>query len=272
MVHMNNYRLQTGLSLIELMVAMAISSFLILGVTQIYLDNKRSYSFQQSLAENQEGSRFALLLLQQQLNKIGYRRRPDELMEKAFPAENIAGCNFVAGETVKFVAADSLCIRYQPQSSSDRDCLGNLPTNPGDYASPYTSATQRFIEKLTVDSVKHELTCTNATATAALVSGVMDLRFEYGVGSAVAPQSINAFIRTAPTTILQQPVLAIRYTLLTRSSGTTLRDAVTITTALANWKALTGASNSDELAISTPDKGELYQVSQNTVTLRNRMP
>lgn len=269
---MNNCKQQLGLSLIELMIAMAISSFLILGVTQIYIDNKRSYSFQQSLAENQEGSRFALLLLQQQLSKTGYRRRPDESMESAFPAETIAGCAFVAGETVKFLAANSICIRYQPKDGTDRDCLGNSPTTPTNFASPYTKATQRFAERISVTS--NELTCTTATTgtatTAALVSGIVDLRIEYGVGNAVAPQTISSYIRTAPTS--SQPILAIRYTLLARSSGTQSRDAVTITTALAKWKTLTGATNAQELAIATPDKGQLYQVSQNTVMLRNRMP
>ncbi len=39
----NRSRRQSGLSMIELPVALAISSFLILGITQIYLDNKRNY-------------------------------------------------------------------------------------------------------------------------------------------------------------------------------------------------------------------------------------
>ncbi|OVZ72666.1 hypothetical protein CDO43_01055, partial [Pseudomonas aeruginosa] len=42
----NRSRRQSGLSMIELLVALAISSFLILGITQIYLDNKRNYLFQ----------------------------------------------------------------------------------------------------------------------------------------------------------------------------------------------------------------------------------
>jgi type IV pilus assembly protein PilW len=267
MDHMNNYRQQLGLSLIELMIAMAISSFLILGVTQIYIDNKRSYSFQQNLAENQEGSRFALLLLQQQLSKSGYRRRPDESMESAFPAETIAGCAFVAGETVKSLAANSICIRYQPKDAADRDCLGNIPTTPTNFTAPYTKATQRFVERISVNA--NELTCTTASTTAALVSGVLDLRIEYGAGNAVAPQTISSYT-TAPTS--SQPILAIRYTLLARSSGTQSRDAVNVTTALAKWKTLTGATNAQETGISDLDKGQLYQLSQNTVMLRNRMP
>ncbi|BCR23333.1 hypothetical protein KAM426_08600 [Aquipseudomonas alcaligenes] len=60
---------QFGLSLIELMVALVISSFLILGITQIYVDNKRNYLFQQGQSENQENGRYALLLLEKELAK-----------------------------------------------------------------------------------------------------------------------------------------------------------------------------------------------------------
>lgn len=266
---MNNNKRQSGLSLIELMIAMAIGSFLIIGITQIFIDNKRSYSFQQNLSENQEGSRFALLFLQQEFSKAGYRRRPDESMESAFPAEVASGCTFAAGEVIKYGGTtDSICIRYQPKDSTDRDCLGNTVSPASNLSSPYTKATERFVEKFSVNST--ELRCTRDSATAALISGVLDLRIEYGVGNLTAPQTISSYIRTAPSA--SQPTLAIRYTLLARSSGTQLRDAVTITKALADWKALTGATAAQETAITAADSGQLYQVSQNTVMLRNRMP
>ena len=58
----SDYSGQAGLSLIELLIALAISSFLILGITQIYIDNKRSYNFQQSQAGNQENHRFLVMM------------------------------------------------------------------------------------------------------------------------------------------------------------------------------------------------------------------
>src|SRR5690554_120174 len=76
---------QRGLSMVELLVALAISSFLILGITEIYIANKRNYVFQQSQANNQENTRFAELTLNAWLNKAGYRRAPDQFLEDAFP-------------------------------------------------------------------------------------------------------------------------------------------------------------------------------------------
>jgi len=285
-------RFQAGLSLVELMVALAISSFLILGVTQIYIDNKRSYSFQQNQTENLEASRYALLMLQQELTKAGYRRRPDEQLSAAFPAAadiSGLGCGaFSAGETVKKTALNSLCIRYQPRDHLERNCLGELPATASTLQTgPYTSSPEIVIERLyfekDTDSEAGTLRCTRvhtspsgtalsgrATQTGELVSGLVDLRYELGVGSAADPRNISQYT-TAATTL---PILAVRYTALLRSSGIRLRESVDVSDALENWQALTGLENSDSLvaAIKADDKGQIYQVSQSNVMLRNLMP
>ena len=69
---------QRGLSIIELMIALAISSLLILGVTQIYVDNKSNFFFQQGQSDNTENARYTLLILEEELRRVGYRIRPDE--------------------------------------------------------------------------------------------------------------------------------------------------------------------------------------------------
>ncbi|NDP49566.1 MAG: prepilin-type N-terminal cleavage/methylation domain-containing protein, partial [Sulfuriferula multivorans] len=142
---------QSGLSMIELMVTIVISSFLILGVTQVYIDNKRNYIFQQNQSENQESSRFILLFLQQELAKAGYRRRPDEAMENAFPAAIASGCAFAAGQTILYDSQISICIRYQPRDATDRDCLGNGVTTPSNFTKPYTKTTDNFVEKISLN-------------------------------------------------------------------------------------------------------------------------
>lgn len=260
--------LQSGISLIELMIAMALGLFLILGATQIYIDNKKSYAFQQSQSENQEGSRYSLLFLQQEILKSGYRRRPDESVDTVFPAATQSGCTFSAGETVKGDSANSICIRYQPRDNTERDCLGNIIDSS--LTTPYTKTNSLVAQRIVFDSANKEVTCTRNTTTAAIIGGIADLRFEYGVGSAVAPQTISSFIKTAAST--SQPVLAVRYTALFRSTNGKLRESTTADTALANWQALTGATTTQVAAMKSADNGNLYQVTQNTVMLRNRMP
>lgn len=269
---------QAGLSLVELMVALAISSFLILGVTQIYIDNKRSYAFQQNQSENQEGGRYALLLLQQELSKAGYRRRPDIPLDDAFPESDALGCSFAKGQTAKQfgTAQDAICIRYQPHSDQERDCLGNLPVNAAAIqASPYTDAGETIVERLYLDG--DVLWCQTAHVTSAsllsnageLVSGIADLRFEFGVGSASDARRVSKYIATA-----DGPVLTIRYTALMRSSNPNQREGIDVDTALANWLNATGVDQQDPVvtALKAADKGNLYQISQSAVMLRNLLP
>lgn len=270
---MNNRHLQRGLSMIELMVALAISSFLIVGVTQIYIDNKRSYTFQQSQSENQEGARYSLIFLQQELAKAGYRRRPDEPIDSAFKAENLSGCNFAAGQTVMRISASSVCIRYQPRDSNDRDCQGNAVATAADFTSPYTKSTENFVERIWFDSANNNLVCTRQAGTttkdAIMMSGLADLRFVFGVGSAASPRNITQYTASPTTT---QPILAVRFITLTRSSSNYVRDASTADNALQNWKDYSGATAAEVTALKNADKSQLYQFSQNTVTLRNLTP
>lgn len=126
---MNTVKRQFGLSLIELMIALAISSLLILGITQVYIDNKRNYVFQQSQAGNLENSRFASLMINEYLGKAGYRRDPVILVEEAFPSRNAGGdcLAFGAGHSITGLdpsVGRGFCIRYQPQTSGELDCQG----------------------------------------------------------------------------------------------------------------------------------------------------
>lgn len=275
---MTSHMAQKGLSIIEIMVALVLSSLLILGITQVYIDNKRSYVFQQSQAENQEGSRYTLLLLQQQLTKAGYRRRPDQLPETAFPPSNVLGCNFSSGQAVHG-DANAVCIRYQPNSPNDFNCTGSAPHNAGELDEPYTSSPEIIVARLyrQNDSLLCDSTHTDPRTGAAIAgtsnngnelqTGLAGLHFQFGVGIASDARHIQHYT-DVPTT----PILAIRYTALLRSSSTNQREATDVDTALTTWSALSNAPTTELAALKGADQGQLYHVSQSTVMLRNLMP
>jgi type IV pilus assembly protein PilW len=56
----NNYRNQQGLTLIELMVALAIGSFLVIGSVQIYSQSRQAFVINESIARVQETAQFAM--------------------------------------------------------------------------------------------------------------------------------------------------------------------------------------------------------------------
>ncbi len=59
-VHLNMQREQYGLTLIELMVALAIGSFLVIGSVQIYSQSREAFIINESIARVQETAQFAM--------------------------------------------------------------------------------------------------------------------------------------------------------------------------------------------------------------------
>lgn len=64
---------QTGMSLIELMIALLLSSFLILGILQLFINSNDTDKANSALARLQENGRIALDLLKQDLRRTGYQ-------------------------------------------------------------------------------------------------------------------------------------------------------------------------------------------------------
>lgn len=260
---MNFWYRQSGLSLVELMVALAISSFLILGVTQIYIDNKSNYLYQQGQSGNQENGRFTLMLLDRQLSKAGYRRRPDVAPEQAFPAETLPvttgseTCAFsVAGQALSRVDSSTICIRYQPRTASELDCAGTgvSSANASAIATPYTTPTESFVEKITVSN--GNLICNGTT----LVEGVAGIRFDFGVG-APGTREVTSYTQTPGS----NPVGSVRYYVLLASQNN-LRQNLN-SKAYCDWIKL----NDSSAECTVPDD-KLYQLVNNSMTLRNLMP
>jgi type IV pilus assembly protein PilW len=65
-------RYQYGLSLVELLVALTISLFLIAGVIQLFIGSKQTYRFHESLSRIQENGRFALDALSRDIRMAGH--------------------------------------------------------------------------------------------------------------------------------------------------------------------------------------------------------
>ncbi|MGV8844281.1 MAG: PilW family protein [Pseudomonas sp.] len=277
---MNKPAQQKGLSMIELLIALAISSFLILGITQIYIDNKQNYLFQQAQSENQENGRFTLMLLEQQLSKVGYRRRPDIDIEESFGAINGAGCSFLKGQVINSVDATTICIRYQPRDPEEANCTGNglSDIEKSTISNAYTIPNQplSYIERfsLVIDDDKNQLTCTAAIVSGTLVSdpvtgvlveGISDIRYEFGVDTdANDDQKADEFIPNPSPLVNTQRILSVRYSALVHSQKNVSQGMGS--QAFAKWY------EHEATPPAEPSTGRLYQISGSTLTLRNLMP
>lgn len=307
---MINKKNQHGLSLIEIMVTLVISSVLLLAVSKVYIDNRRGYLFQQNKSENQENQRYALLLLHQHLTKAGYRRRPELTADtdQFLPAiDSHAGCpNFEKGIAVTWdKSSKSLCIRYEPRDDKDRNCLGNPPIDNTNntLTKPYPDreyAVENIIERYWIDEGQTPpvLMCQAASdkdptkkggSSGQLISGIIDLRFELGVDSCsnTNDKTLKEY-KKQDDDLEDCKILSIRYTALLQGSNKYVRDGSStqddtarinnIETALKNWINLLNIPTTDETLVKLKqdntqgDQGQLYQVIQNTVALRNLLP
>ena len=87
---------QDGLTLMELMVALALGGFLVLGVVNVFLTTRESVSVEGALARVQESGRFAMDILADDIRRAHYtgcnsvNRYPDVLI-RDFPYEGLQG-------------------------------------------------------------------------------------------------------------------------------------------------------------------------------------
>ena len=276
---------QRGLSMVELLVVLLIGSFLIIGITQVYLDNKRSYAFQQSQANNLDNGRFATLMLNQYLGKAGYRRDPSQPVEFAFPAKTAEDdCqDFKAGHAVTGFATDKgkgtgFCIRYQPQVSGELDCQGTASDVEYDEAFKSPSSDDLIVlafkyEPDDTDLSKGRLLCKSLNAAnpqyGELLTGIADLRLDFGVGSAdVLEKEVTTFVPQADWTSASGAIRSLRYSLLlaSKENQRDSDDSKVLTDWLANAPAAT------KTRLENADKKRLYQVANSIQTVRNFMP
>lgn len=248
---------QSGLSLVELLIALALSSFLILGVTQMYIDNKRNYLFQQGQIGNLENGRYSLMVLENQLAKTGYRRRPEQSMEEAFPAGTFnAGaltCAFDEGVAITKIDDNTICLRYHPRDAEERDCSGAAlsAANLAVIDDPYTLPAEAVVERITITG--NQLICNGEP----LVDGVGDVVFDFGVGDPAVREVSSYTLNPADR------IRSIRYQFLMESEGSNLSDGMT-NQAYCEWNNISPCT-------PAPDN-TLYQIVSSGMTLRNLMP
>lgn len=243
-------RQHRGISLIELLIALALGSFLIIGVTQAFLNGRLHALSQSNQLGNQENSRFALMLLEQHLLKAGYRARAQDSRELVFPALAAAnGCP--AFESRQSIApttdGQGVCLRYQRRSNKELDCLGNQ-----------INVTAAIVTRIGRNSSNNTLVCAAQGQPAqAFVTGISDIQFVYGVDKN-ADRLADTFIAKPAT---GTDLVAVRIAILQRSDSAQV--------ALGKQQYFFPLDAAE--ATTAPDNS-LYRSVQSTVTLRNLAP
>jgi type IV pilus assembly protein PilW len=175
-------RRQAGVSLVELMVALVISSLLIAGMVAMFLSGRTSFLTQEQLARLQENGRYAFALMTSEIQESGYHRQTWDPPQLGFAFTN----NSTDGGGT---ASDQIEVQYE----SDRDCRDAYNTVTEAALLPDGSAitVPQFYQKLIRFSVVDNqlvYTCSYGPVNGTLVQqineavadGVENLQVQYG--------------------------------------------------------------------------------------------
>jgi type IV pilus assembly protein PilW len=114
---------QYGLSMVELLVAMALGLLLTVGALQMMLASQQLYDTTDSQSRIQENGRFALDFLSRELSKAYYQTTDIGTVEnRTFLTESCAGNNACTEDTTG-IAGDQIAAVFNPEN--DRDCTDN---------------------------------------------------------------------------------------------------------------------------------------------------
>ena len=159
---------QRGVSLIEMMIALVLSLFIMLAIASVFFATSNTDRAQGAFSRIQENSRFGFEAVGRAIRRAGYRVDGSVSAATVFTGATIGSFAFVAGQKVAGTAS-TLALRYQGAADGlSRDCLGGV-----------VAANAIVSEVISV--VGGQLLCQlNAGAATPLVDGVQDIHFTYG--------------------------------------------------------------------------------------------
>lgn len=257
----SNNSIPQGFTLVELMVSMVLSLFLIAGMVQLFIGTRQVARVQDSLSRVQENGRYAIELIGRELRKAGYKSNAFIVNDAAFPAfdgstSSLPNIDFAAGDAI--AGSDtSLSLRYQgsgsPAAGGDgliQDCLGS-------------NVAEGDIAIITFSVIDNVLNCqstndtTGVTEPQPLVDGVEAFRVSYGEDTNDNNYA-DDYIASAAVTDWEN-VVSVRVQLLLATEDDNLTET-------AQPYTFNGAT------VNNPGDKKLRRVYSTVISVRNRLP
>lgn len=223
-------RFQLGLSLVELMVAMALGLLLMTGVIQVFLSSRQTYAANEAMGRLQENGRFALEFIARSARMAGYT---EPVFEEGKPLALVRpSCAGLPGTIPTDLCtsagtadeSDTVAFVFQPPFTDGvrRDCLGNTITENDMLLINHYSiipATATAPASLGCRAYKFNNTTgswTSGPAAQELISGIDNLQVLYGVSTSGDSRSANQYVSAERVTNWNN-VRAVRIAVLANS-------------------------------------------------------
>lgn len=192
---------ESGLTLIELMVAMTIGLFLVAVIGNLFVGAKQTYRTQDNLARLQENGRFALELLGRNIRDAGYTNisfAPPASKYAAPTATSFSGTAITGSNG----SPDTITVSYDAAT----DCLNAAA--PGG----------RAVNAFSINAGKQLICLGNGSATSQVIlDDVEDMQIFYGEDTD-GDQNPNRYVVAGTGGLVMGNVTAVRLCVLVRSS------------------------------------------------------
>jgi type IV pilus assembly protein PilW len=176
-----------GFTMVELMIAVTVTLFLIGGALAMLQSTRKTFATQNQLAQLQDNERLVMTFMAEVIESAGYTPSPQTYMNTTVLP--LSGTTFVAGQGVYgthvvAVPGDTVTIRYGAlQNDNIFNCAGSQNTT----VAPYDVFFNKFWVDNVTDPNNPVLKCTftpgstNVAQIVPLVNGVKNLTILYGV-------------------------------------------------------------------------------------------
>lgn len=114
LLHRRLARLQRGVGMVELLVAMVLGALVVIGIIQIFSANRQTFRMQDAMALTQETGTFAIDFISRDLLKAGYPGFPSSIDAFDWDSTLDGGPG----------GNDQLAVTYSPAASNSRFCTG----------------------------------------------------------------------------------------------------------------------------------------------------
>ncbi|MDD5297927.1 MAG: PilW family protein [Rhodocyclaceae bacterium] len=168
--------MQQGVGLVQLMVALTVGLFLLLGIVTIFVSMKQTFLSRQSMSAVQTSQRMAMIFLGANIRNAGFYSNPAvNSAATQFPA----GGSFIAGQSIVGTGggsgSDTLSTRFTADgANANQGCSAQLAAN------------NVYTDVISVSGGYLTCTETNNTAGSApvsfnMVSGLAGMNVQYGI-------------------------------------------------------------------------------------------
>lgn len=262
---------QSGLTVLELMIALSIGLLLVAGIGTIFVGSSQTYRVQEDQARIQEAGRYAIETLGRSLRQAGYWNVPlavEDTSSGTPPAVSFGGTPLGGAKgdpgdataTPPIPATDERITVQYDWTAGHRDCENNTGT-AGDLVQESYSLNGGALR------CDGEITAAPGApgAGSVLIDNVEDMRILYGLDT-TGDQAANRYVDAGNVANWNQ-VVSVRACLLIRSPN------IGITTAAQRYLNCAGALGQDTTAtaFTTAADSRLRRAFVATFNLRNRV-